>query len=135
MMILSDKGYEKWIKFSGMLEMGFGVLFLFFMPAVFTTVGIPSEIPFGLHAFGMCVFALGLTLYVSHRNPKEMAAVPIISCLMRFGMVGVELYSAILLFGFSEYSDIISYALVCGATYDLVSAAFTLLVMKQKSLF
>jgi hypothetical protein len=132
---LSDASFARWIKFSGILEMGFGVLFLSVMPAVFSMVGIPSEIPFGLHAFGMCVFALGLTLYASHRNPKEMAVVPIISCLMRFGMVGVELYSAFLLFGFTENSIYIAYALVCGATYDFISTAYTLWVMKQKTLF
>lgn len=121
---------SKWIHFSGLLEMGFGLFFVFLLPYLITQVGVIFPVPFFIQASGIFLFFLGLTLYHSAKDFKSYEFVILILCYMRFTMFCVELIGAYQIWNLSTMSYIIGIAFLLGALYDMGSAIYTYLLIR-----
>lgn len=121
---------SKWIRFSGLLEMGFGIFFIFALPWLINQVGVNISIPFFIHASGIFLFFLGLTLFQSSIEIKVHRFVIKFSCYMRFSMFFIELIGAYQIWDLSANSYIIGIAFLFGACYDMMSAIYTILLIK-----
>lgn len=121
---------SKWIRFSGLLEMGFGLFFVFLLPWLIKQVEVIFPVPFFIQASGIFLFFLGLTLLQSAKDLKTHKFVILYSCYMRFTMFCVELIGAYQIWNISTTSYIIGIAFLFGAIYDMISALYTYQLIK-----
>ena len=113
----------KFIKFSGWLEIGIGIGFLFMDP-LFSLLDLPNS-PFFSLASGVMLIILGYLLCYSARDLEKFLIIPILSCIFRYIMgFGVELYS---LFTIPLLTPVWFFAII----YDITSATLTLVLLKQ----
>ena len=111
-----------WIKFSGWLEIVFGVFMALGMSPMMTNLGI-DHVPFWSQMAGISLCFMGVILLYSARDIKQFIIVPIISSLYRFVIVIAEIYCFLT---FYSTSPIIANILLVASFYDGGSAAFTL---------
>ena len=114
---------KKFIKFSGWLEIAFGVLFCF-MDFVFKSLNIPNS-PFFSIGSGVMMMILGFLLWYSARDLKRYLIIPVMSCIFRFAMVlGPTLLSLFLI-------PLLIPIWIFAMTYDSLSALLTLALLKK----
>ena len=118
-----DSFLRGFLIFSGYLEIGFGLFFIFFMDFFLKTLGLPN-LPLFSQMAGLELSLLGFLLLYSARDIEKYLIIPIISIILRFIMPILEIYTMIL------YPQLIV-MLLPGALYDAISAAFTLILLKK----
>ena len=111
----------KFIKFSGWLEIIFGIIFLFVDPFM-QILGIPNFSFWNWFA-GVTLFYMGVLLLYSGKDLEKFKIIPIVSSIFRFTMVVASMITAIIepRFMFMVFISI----------YDFGSALLTLILIKQ----
>ncbi|NHI94498.1 MAG: hypothetical protein EAX96_18550 [Candidatus Lokiarchaeota archaeon] len=114
-----------WIKFSGWLEIIFGLMITFFMAPVFINFGVQT-IPFWTQFAGISLVFMGILLLYSARDIKVYLIIPIVSSLYRFTMVIAEIIFVITYF---TVSASLVFPILFALFYDAGSATFTLWIL------
>ena len=122
MTVDSEEFLISYVKFSGWLEIGFGVLFLFMGP-IFELLGIPVS-PFFPLAAGVMIITLGFLLWYSARDLERYLIITVSSCVFRFAMAPIEFYCLFAI-------PILTPIWIFGFSYDIFSAALTLFLLKR----
>lgn len=114
------------IKFSGILEIIFGIIIIFIAPLM-QIMEIPS-FPFWEWSFGLSLAFMGILLWFSGKDLKRYLIIPIISIIFRMILSSVELYIAL------TTPKLLPF-LLSGAIYDFVSPLFTILLLFKSGYF
>jgi len=114
-----------WIKFSGWLEIVFGIFMALTMSPMMTTMGI-DHVPFWNHMAGISLSFMGVILLYSAKDIKQFLIVPIVSSIYRFVIVIAEIYFFLT---FYNTSPVMANILLGASFYDGGSAAFTLWIL------
>ena len=116
------------IKFSGWLEIFFGVMF-FFMDPLMSLLEIPNFVFWTLFS-GVTLFYMGILLLYSARDLEKYKIIPIVSSFFRFTMAVIVVITII-----TNNQPILSIVLIFAALYDFSSALFTLILLKNCGYF
>ena len=114
------------IKFSGILEIIFGIIIIFIAPLM-QIMEIPS-FPFWEWSFGLSLTFMGILLWFSGKDLKRYLIIPIISIIFRLVLSCIELYVAL------TTPKLLPF-LLSGAIYDFVSPLFTILLLFKSGYF
>ena len=87
-----------WIKFSGWLEIIFGVMMALFISPMIIMSGVQT-IPFWTQFAGISLTFMGILLLYSARDIETYKFIPIVSCFYRLVLVIVEIYFVISSYG------------------------------------
>jgi hypothetical protein len=113
----------KFLIFSGWLEIGFGVLFIF-MDSIFKTLGVPNSLFFS-SASGVMIMVLGFLLWFSAKDIQRYLIIPVSSCIFRYIMAGtVEIVGILTI-------SLLAPIFIGALAYDIFSATLTLILLKQ----
>lgn len=121
-----DKFLVGYVKFSGWLEIAFGVLFLCFDP-ISRALNIPNFVFFNVFS-GITMIFLGGILTFSARDLRRYLVIPVSSCLFRYVVVSAEIVGVI-------SAPILAPIFIGGLTYDIFSATLTLILLKRCGFF
>jgi hypothetical protein len=129
-----EKFMPKWIKYSGWLEIVFGIMFALVFPSFMDYVQITMQISFWIHMTGISLMYMGVLLYWSALDIQNRSFVIFISCIFRFTVVLAEIYCMIQSNGISPMAYLFSIPIGIGCIYDGGSAVFTLMLLKKLNL-
>ena len=110
------------IKFSGILEIIFGITIIAMTPLM-EILELPN-FPFWEWSFGLALTFMGILLWYSGRDLKKYLVIPLVSIFFRLILAGIELYVAITV-------PKMFYFLLGGAIYDIFSPLLTIILLKQ----
>jgi hypothetical protein len=115
------------IKYSGWLEIIFGLMLIFVMNDLMIQLGL-QNMAFWMQFGGISLLYMGIILYISGRNLEKYSIIPIISSIFRFTMVIAEIVCIIY---YLSVNPMFAYIISGATVYDFGSAVFTLILMKQ----
>ena len=110
------------IKFSGILEIIFGIIIIAITPLM-ELLELP-DFPFWEWSFGLSLAFMGFLLWFSSKDLERYMIIPVSSIIFRFILSGFELYVALTvpqLFPF----------LLSGAIYDIISPILTIFLLQR----
>jgi hypothetical protein len=111
---------------SGLYEIAFGVILMFFVEPLFSLLGIlilPINYPVFPQVAGLLAICFGAILYYSARDPKKFIFIPIVSVALRIALQAVIIYNSVVL-------PFMAVALLSFGMIDLALAILTLIAIK-----
>jgi len=115
------------IKYSGWLEIIFGIMLIFMMNEVMAQLGL-TNMAFWMQFGGISLLYMGVLLYISGRDLERYSIIPFISSIFRFTMVVAEIFCIIT---YLSLNPTFAYIIIGATCYDFGSAVYTLVLMKQ----
>jgi hypothetical protein len=113
---------------SGLYEIAFGAILMFFVEPLFSLLGIlilPINYPVFPQVAGLLAICFGAILYYSARDPQKFIFIPIVSVVLRVALQGVIIYNSFVL-------PLMAVALLSFGMIDLALAILTLIAIKLK---
>ena len=121
-----EKGLIILLKFGGWFEMGLAVMF-FFAGYITDYLLLPGGLPLFYQLAAVELMILGFLLLYSARDIDRYLVIILGSCVLRFAMaLGPEPYAVVTL-----WPNLFAVSLIPAMAYDILSAAFTLLLLFQ----
>jgi len=121
----------KWIKFSGWLEILFGIMMALFIAPMIIMSGIQT-IPFWTQFAGISLACMGILLLYSARDIKTFLIIPVISSLYRIILVIAEI---IFVITYLNAPPAVVMPIFVAMFYDAGSTIFTLWILYDLSYF
>ena len=116
-----------WIKFSGWLEIIFGIMMVLFIAPMIITSGVQT-IPFWTQFAGISLAFMGILLLYSAKDIETYKIIPIVSCFYRLIVFIAEIYFVISYF---TAPPIVVMPIFVAMFYDAGSAIFTLWILND----
>ncbi|MHA1646690.1 MAG: hypothetical protein ACTSVL_03870 [Promethearchaeota archaeon] len=115
------------LKFSGYLEILFGLVIIFLGPMM-DNLSLPY-LPFWHLSFGVSLSFFGILLLISASDIDRYAIIPLISCIYRWIIAGFQIYTAITI-------SAIRIFMIAGGIFDIIAPILIVyLLVKNKFLF
>jgi hypothetical protein len=113
---------------SGVYEIAFGIILMFFVQPLFSLLGIlkfPFSYPVFSQVAGLLAICFGAILYYSARDPERYLFIPVISVALRIALQAIIIYNTVIL-------PFMAAALLSFGMIDLALAILTLFAIKLK---
>ena len=120
-----------WIKFSGWLQIVFGIMIALFIAPMIIMAGIQT-IPFWTQFSGISLACMGILLLYSARDIETFIIIPIISSFYRLILMIVEIYFVVT---YINAPPTIVVPIFFAFLYDAGSAIFTLWILYDLNYF
>ena len=116
------------LMFSGLYEIAFGVILMFFIEPLFSLLGIlilPINFPVFPQVAGLLAICFGAILYYSARDPVKFIFIAYVSVALRIALQVIIVYNSIVL-------PFMAIALLSFGLIDLILAILTVIAIRLK---